>query len=51
MNPRYAFPALAVVSDQALQHWDVRAVQQRIPGEFDSIRGNIDRLNGALNKE
>jgi A nuclease family of the HNH/ENDO VII superfamily with conserved AHH len=51
VNLRYAFPALSVVSDQALKSRDIRSVQQRIPGEFNGMRGKIDKLNGALDKD
>jgi hypothetical protein len=46
----YAFPALAAVRGETGQDpQDLRAIQQRLPGEFDGIRGKIDGLSRELN--
>jgi hypothetical protein len=49
-NLQYAFPALSAVQDQDLKTQNVQAVQQRLPGEFNGIRGNIDGLSNELKR-
>jgi hypothetical protein len=45
---QYAFPALSAVQEQDLKTKNIQAVQQRLPGEFNGIRGNIDGLSNEL---
>jgi A nuclease of the HNH/ENDO VII superfamily with conserved WHH len=48
----YAYPALAAVQNESGNHpKDIQAVQSRIPGEFDGIRGNIDKLSAEMVKD
>jgi Bacterial EndoU nuclease len=48
----YAYPALAAVQDESGNHpKDIQTVQSRIPGEFDGIRGNIDKLSAEMVKD
>jgi hypothetical protein len=51
VNLQYAFPALVAVQDKDWQNRDLRAVQQRLPGEFNSIRGSIDGISGDLRRD
>jgi hypothetical protein len=51
VNLQYAFPALAAVQDKDWQNRDLRAVQQRLPGEFNSIRGSIDGISSELRRD
>jgi A nuclease family of the HNH/ENDO VII superfamily with conserved AHH len=50
-NLQYAFPALAAVQDKDWQNRDLRAVQQRLLGEFNHIRGSIDGMSGELRRD
>jgi A nuclease family of the HNH/ENDO VII superfamily with conserved AHH len=48
----YAYPALAAVQNESGNNpKDIQTVQSRIPGEFDGIRGNIDKLSAEMVKD
>jgi Bacterial EndoU nuclease len=48
----YVYPALAAVQDESGNNpKDIQTVQSRIPGEFDGIRGNIDKLSAEMVKD
>jgi hypothetical protein len=48
----YAYPALAAVEGETGKDpQDIQRMQSRIPGAFDEMRGNIDQLSGAIQKD
>jgi hypothetical protein len=48
----YAYPALAAIKGETGENpEDIHKVRSRIPGAFDGIRSNIDKLSGEIFKD
>jgi hypothetical protein len=48
----YAYPALAAIKGETGENpEDIHKVRSRIPGAFDGIRSNIDKLSGEVAKD